>query len=59
MITKQKMKFTTDIEIPPGFNKWLTLKEIVNFNFVNFNNNYEDNVSLSLIKIIVKRIIKI
>jgi len=25
------------IEIPPGFNKWLSLEEILDFNFVNFS----------------------
>lgn len=41
---KTKSEIFDDIEIPPGFNKWLTLEEIVNFNFVNFNKNYEDKV---------------
>jgi len=41
---KTKSEIFDDIEIPPGFNKWLTLEEIINFNFVNFNKNYEDKV---------------
>ena len=44
LVYNTKNEIFDDIEIPPGFNKWLTLKEIINFNFVNFNNNYENNV---------------
>lgn len=41
---KTKNEIYDRIEIPPGFNKWLTQEEIGNFNFVNFNINYENNI---------------
>tara|TARA_X000001036_G_scaffold285702_1_gene265448 strand:+ start:6687 stop:8402 length:1716 start_codon:yes stop_codon:yes gene_type:complete len=52
---KTKNEIFDGIEIPPGFNKWLSLEEILNFNFINFNNNYENNVFSKFNKIYRKK----